>query len=890
MKSSDEEYLDSLLNSAQSNNNPQSALNRMASKTSRSDSGEPQSGESEDLSALIDNSSGNKEIKEVGELLDRFDKDEIIDDKLASLLDDIQKPTSSDIPKYTVGDEPTAHDARDAEEIALDEAIANAEKTDAELKNGGTISNTDAAPVSSEEVSNTEEAPENNESGSASDSVAQSLENIDIPLMPEPIPIIDESELGDALAEMAPEIDLPEESNIITEKESDADQTPEEILTDLLDDMPGGNLMDSQNNQESSLSDIIDRERNAEAAQNAGNGIDELSLDNMMDALIEQEAPASQEVPSTEPAPEPVAEPAVEEPKPDPIAEAVADMPVIEPDAADALAEALAATAPESDAAVTDTSEAEALLDALADAVSETPAGEAEAPAVEETAAENTTVTEDGIPELDTLLNLLPEDENAADNAASAEDAAAPEQASEAEQGGDEAQPESMEAQLDAGNDSGEINVTATELGFIEEDYSARAPVGLDQISEDDINLNDLEANLDELLGGMNETYETTEGEVAKILGDEPKEINADEIMQDSGDISMPDLDALMNSLANDEVESIEDTAHLDKELGQPDGELPKEDILDALTETGFDDIGNDEIALDAISALPEMATSENVDMGDIPEAGGGKKRKEGLLVRLLKALTAEDEEEEDVGTEGLAGLTDENQQVLSELGDVGEKPKKKPKKEKKKKEKAAKPPKPKKEKPPKEKKEKPKKEKPPKEPGVPEKAIAPKKIAVSGIFAASLGILVCIPAIVLPERIASERARTAYAQQEYATTYTLLYGKEMTADQSAVYEQSRVLAWSQRYLTGYENYMAMNMEVEALDMLLMSKRNKESLMEEATKFKVENQVRSVYDSIESLLSENYGLSEEDVVEINSIKKERDYTIRIMEIVGKLEP
>ena len=68
-----------------------------------------------------------------------------------------------------------------------------------------------------------------------------------------------------------------------------------------------------------------------------------------------------------------------------------------------------------------------------------------------------------------------------------------------------------------------------------------------------------------------------------------------------------------------------------------------------------------------------------------------------------------------------------------------------------------------------------------------------------------------------------------------------------------------------------------------------MAERNKESLLEEATKFNVEIQVSSVYDSIESLLSENYGLSEEDITEINSIKKDRDYTIRIMEVLGMFE-
>ena len=145
------------------------------------------------------------------------------------------------------------------------------------------------------------------------------------------------------------------------------------------------------------------------------------------------------------------------------------------------------------------------------------------------------------------------------------------------------------------------------------------------------------------------------------------------------------------------------------------------------------------------------------------------------------------------------------------------------------------------------------------------------------------------IPVLILPERITNERAETAYTHQEYTTAYKMLYGKERTEDQTIIYEQSRVLAWAERYVSGYENYVAMNMQEEALDMLLMAMRNKESLLEEAVKFGVEIQVQTVYDSIESLLSSNYGLSETEISEINSIKKERDYTIRLMEIVGTLE-
>ena len=135
MKSSDEEYLDSLLNSAKSNSNPQSALSRMSSKANNGNSAELLNSESEDIGALIDNSTGNNDIKEVGDLMDKADRDELIDDALASLLDDIQKPSDPGIPKFTVGNDPTEEDVRDAEEITLDEAIADAEKNDADRQN-----------------------------------------------------------------------------------------------------------------------------------------------------------------------------------------------------------------------------------------------------------------------------------------------------------------------------------------------------------------------------------------------------------------------------------------------------------------------------------------------------------------------------------------------------------------------------------------------------------------------------------------------------------------------------------------------------------------------------------------------------------------------------------
>ncbi len=807
MKSNDEEYLDSLLNSAQQSNNgnPKSALSRMSGKKS---SGSEMGNGSGDFGALVDNSNGNEDLREIGSLLDRLDQGVMVDERMADLLDNIESPSESGIPKFTVGDAPSINDVRDPEEIALDEAIADAERLDAEIRSG----KFNASPVE-------EPAPQ------------QEPEPV-----PTPSPIVDLEEGDDALLEMAPEVSLPEDSGIALDnkQDSDADQTPEEILTDLLDDMPDNNLTaPAEESVQESLSDVLDNIKEEEVSLE--------DLEAAMDMALGEDEPSKEASVSEESIldiPEESVPEIPIESDPEPLKESVPEIPI--------------------------------------ESEPEEPA-QSEEPSAPESG-------EDGL----NLDDLSVDDMNLDDLA---KEAGLDEMI-------DEAAPEEQAPLEPTGLDylmSGEaLMEEPSETPAEETQESATSGVSLDSLSEDDFNLDALEASLDNLLGGEEGDNTATEGEVAALADIAQENANAASEEGAGDDVSMQDLDALMNSLANDEIEDLESTAKQDEESGHPqEEEIPKEDILGALTEDGFGDLGEGEPTLDELASIPDRSSgggSGGGGGGSESEGKDGKKKKEkkeGFFARLLKALTREDEETDG---EGLASLTDENQQVLNELGEDGgkkskkkkEKKEKKPKKEKPKKEK-----KPKEKKPPKPKKEK--KPKPPKDPGVPEKAISPKKVALAFLFAASLGILVCIPAFALPDKIASNRAKTAHTHKEYTTAYKMLYGKDMTEEESVIYEQSRVLAWSQRYLDGYENYTAMNMKEEALDMLLMAMRNRDDLLEEAAKYSVENEVQDVYASIELLLSESYGLSAEDVAEINSIKKDRDYTIRLMEIVGTIE-
>ena len=77
-------------------------------------------------------------------------------------------------------------------------------------------------------------------------------------------------------------------------------------------------------------------------------------------------------------------------------------------------------------------------------------------------------------------------------------------------------------------------------------------------------------------------------------------------------------------------------------------------------------------------------------------------------------------------------------------------------------------------------------------------------------------------------------------------------------------------------------------MEEEALDSLLKAIAQYGTITADAEQFLVENEVNSVYDSIESLLETEYGLSVEDAEAINSIESKYDYTVKVMQIVGSL--
>ena len=235
----------------------------------------------------------------------------------------------------------------------------------------------------------------------------------------------------------------------------------------------------------------------------------------------------------------------------------------------------------------------------------------------------------------------------------------------------------------------------------------------------------------------------------------------------------------------------------------------------------------------------------------------------------------SEDEEDEE---ENQVQLSEENKQILDEMG---KDQKKKGKKEKKpKKEKAAKEKKPKKEKKRKEKKEK--------IPEVPEKKLSLKKVIPIVVVCISLGAVILLLSSFLTEYMTRRSGRKAYYAGDYQTCYQNFFGKELDETEQVMYSKSESILTIRMWLREYEVFVNEGSELEALDSLLQAVHDYPSLLNYATEYNAQDEVTVAFQEILNVLSQKYGLSQEEAQEIADISNNVEYTQRVMTVLQKL--
>lgn len=306
---------------------------------------------------------------------------------------------------------------------------------------------------------------------------------------------------------------------------------------------------------------------------------------------------------------------------------------------------------------------------------------------------------------------------------------------------------------------------------------------------------------------------------------------------------------------------------------------------------------------------LEENKANDDTSNGNIRKDKNKKQKKESFFSKILNALTEEIEEPSQVkGSVPEAnevGVTTENLNILEELSKEDKKKAKQAQKEarankkdkknaKKKGQKGegendesadSKGAKGKGNKKPKKKREKKEKVRPVEVMTKPEKKLPRKRVLSTLALCLSILVAIIILQNIVFKTDTLKEASYAYDSGDYATCYANLHVIDRNEEEDALYQKSLIILSVQRKWDAYNNFVAMNNQMEALNSLLEGVnqyRNKEDM---ALEWGVHAQVTAVYMDILDAL-QGYGLSQAEVDEILSYESKVTYTKRLDSIIN----
>ena len=279
------------------------------------------------------------------------------------------------------------------------------------------------------------------------------------------------------------------------------------------------------------------------------------------------------------------------------------------------------------------------------------------------------------------------------------------------------------------------------------------------------------------------------------------------------------------------------------------------------------------------------------------------KEKKPGVFARLMNFLLESDEDEDPVAAEVLAdsdgetgAVTDENKALLEELKEEDKKGKKKKKKDKKKGKKgkgeeegeeAAEGEEDGKKAKKKKKKEKKKKE----EEEVdlfapPEKKLSKKKVITVFVFCGTIAACIILLCSFLPNYMEKRDAHVAYDHQDYVEVFDLLYGKTLNEEEEILFQRSNLILQMNRKLSSYENYVNLNMRLEALNALISGVARYQEILPDAEAYNVVGEISDIYAQILERLSADFGVSESDALDIIASEDDVTYSQRLDAIIN----
>lgn len=163
--------------------------------------------------------------------------------------------------------------------------------------------------------------------------------------------------------------------------------------------------------------------------------------------------------------------------------------------------------------------------------------------------------------------------------------------------------------------------------------------------------------------------------------------------------------------------------------------------------------------------------------------------------------------------------------------------------------------------------------------------SISTKRAMVAFLFALSiLGVILVIYTYV-PSAIEKGNARKAFYNKDYYEAYELLVGKELNDSDAILLDKVICILKMQRKLDSYNNYIAMEKELEAINALMEGVRLYGECNTYANALSIGDDVNAIYNEIIIILNGKYGVSEDVAKEINAVETDEEYTLRLQYLV-----
>ena len=131
--------------------------------------------------------------------------------------------------------------------------------------------------------------------------------------------------------------------------------------------------------------------------------------------------------------------------------------------------------------------------------------------------------------------------------------------------------------------------------------------------------------------------------------------------------------------------------------------------------------------------------------------------------------------------------------------------------------------------------------------------------------------------------------ARAAYVQENYKEAYQEFYGETLNEGDQERFQSSRAVMRMQTNLDSYYSFLEIGDEVKALHSLIEGVHVKDDVYALAGSYNATSEVEKVYMEVLAILSSNYGLTEQDALEIIAEKSDLIYTRKLQAIANGTE-